>query len=863
MIIRRATNKALQAVRARSGRLRMHPDPLMAEFCQVFEGYGRSFLAHPEKLAHREAALAMSGLVTEGLVLVDEAINFARACAKAVVADDGTYVAFLGVLDRPRCVKLSPITEKLLQQDAVWLGTGDPIDALGTWVEAQSISTPRSEEVLELAPLERLEMAAAGFWLKHLPPPLLTDAIAEMTIVPLPLSALVRRVSRAPLRRVLSDDAPVDDVQARAAMLLEASNVSSDSSIADQVKAILNRPQEGGRGTHRRRQLDDLTNQVEAAEDDAKGLFYAFYASGLLTIGTVKSEDPSDSIKRRYFLAIEEMVEKLSLDPLLVKRLHLFSREKRGELYDDWILRAKTPGDMSAALSALDLYFVVQFDAEPARVRSFRWECAGFAAPQILWPHEQQAIAVAIARCARTPAIASVASCLVELARQRSFRPSDVMYATLGDVHDYGPSHVVFDVRRHRGEPAPKTEAAEHPLEFLEAEKQVPLLKAYVEQEMGRGRALDEPLWGATSAEARRNFRDAWALINQLAKAYTGDPTASIYAFRHTWFSTQLEAALMPGGTQLDHRILHRIARDGGHRDVTTSITWYFHLLMTPLRAHADIALESLLDAKLTKQWSTLSMVAIYQRVSRSKGREGTPLVDAIRHSLEPSKATPITQDFPCQPLTHEPTASGSVTLTDILSTVAYVDAHRPWWQADGARGPLNEFEQRIAEERRPLLAHYDDPVVLVNVAQEKLATLHKYLQLHGTSQAVRKACSAFEAGRYEGYIDVEHHESLLIWLALLLPAGVRPSRMVIRMVEPTEQEFDNMINRFAAATRMEPCIDKVCSGYERPRAYLLLSSQDIPPGKAASSSATHMGGFNSLMIAAAIRLRLIETKNI
>jgi hypothetical protein len=72
---------------------------------------------------------------------------------------------------------------------------------------------------------------------------------------------------------------------------------------------------------------------------------------------------------------------------------------------------------MSAALSALDLYFVVHFDAEPARVRSLRWDYAGFAAPQILWRHEQQAIADAIARFARTPAISCVASCLVELAR--------------------------------------------------------------------------------------------------------------------------------------------------------------------------------------------------------------------------------------------------------------------------------------------------------------------------------------------------------------------------------------------------------------------------------------------------------------
>jgi integrase len=605
-----------------------------------------------------------------------------------------------------------------------------------------------------------------------------------------------------------------------------------------------------------------LNNTVDAATDDAKGIFYIFYSSGLLTIGTVRSEAPSNSIKRRYYASIQEAVEQLSPDPLTVKRLHHLSREDRGQLYDEWIQRAKTPGDMSAALSALDLYFIVHFDVEPARVRSSRWEAAGLAVPQIIWPHEQQAIADAVPRCARTPAISSVASCLVELARQRSFRPSDVTYATLGDVHVYGPSHVVIDVRRHRGHPAQKTEAAEHPLEFLDAEKQIPLLKGYVEQELGRGRGLDEPLWGATSMEAKRNFRDAWALINQLVKAYTGDPKASIYGFRHTWFSTQLEQALMPRGTHPDRRIVHRIAEDGGHLDATTSITWYFHLPMTTLRAHADIALESLLDPKLTKKWSALSMDAIYQRVSRSKGRGGTPLVDAIRDSRAPSRQPHITQLFPCQPLTHEPTASRAVSLTDVLTAVAYVDAHRQWWKPQDARGPLNDFELRVAAERRQLLAQYEDPAVLVNVAQEKLASLNKYLQLHGTSQAVRKACSAFEAGQYEGYIDLEYHESLLIWLALLVPAGIRPSRLVIRMVDPTRQEIDNMINRCAAVTGMEPCIDKVCSGYSRPRAYLLLSSQDIQPGKPASSSATHMGGFNSLMVAAAIRLRLIDAKD-
>lgn len=41
--------------------------------------------------------------------------------------------------------------------------------------------------------------------------------------------------------------------------------------------------------------------------------------------------------------------------------------------------------------------------------------------------------------------------------------------------------------------------------------------------------------------------------------------SGGIYAFRHTWFSMQLEAALTPGGTQFDVRLVHRIARDGGH----------------------------------------------------------------------------------------------------------------------------------------------------------------------------------------------------------------------------------------------------------------------------------------------------------
>lgn len=111
---------------------------------------------------------------------------------------------------------------------------------------------------------------------------------------------------------------------------------------------------------------------------------------------------------------------------------------------------------------------------------------------------------------------------------------------SLGDAHDYEGGHLVLDVHKHRGFPGQKTEAAAHPLEFKDAANGIPFFMDYVAACAERGKAWGEPLWGATWEVAKRNFRDAWALLSQLAKAFTGDPTATLYSYRHTWFSTRL-----------------------------------------------------------------------------------------------------------------------------------------------------------------------------------------------------------------------------------------------------------------------------------------------------------------------------------
>ncbi len=857
---RRIRQATIRAITGRSGRIRLNPASVNEEFRQIFASLGRTFLSYPGHWQQREPALAIAGLVTEGIALVDEAIAFARACSDAVVVGDKVYVAFTGMFDRPRCVQLSNISIRLLQRQFPDSPSIDTHRALENWVLTHTTALPKPVAALCLPPLELLELSAEAHWLEFLPASLFADAITEMSIVPLPISALARLATRAPLQRSVGDADAEEDVQVRAAMLLEMCNTHAQTSVADQVRSILNRPQEGGKGTHRRKQLSDLSMIVDATEDDALGLLFAFFGSGLLTLGTVQKGMPSESIKRRYFAAIEDA---MLANPELAGKLHLMDREGRGEQYLKWIQAAKARKDASAALSALDMYLVVHFDVEPARVQSGIWENPGLASPGILWEHEQAGISAAIDSCARTPAIAEVAKCLAELGQHKSFRPSDVMFCILGDAHVYDEDHLVLDVRKHRGFPGQKTEAAAHPLEFRNAKNEIPHLSSFVAECAGRGKGWSEPLWGKTPEEARRTFRDAWALLNQLAKAYTGDPKASIYWYRHTWFSLQLEAALKPHGTALDHRLLARIANEGGHKDVTTSLTWYFHLPMAPVRAHADRALESLLTPTSATAWGSLTRDAIYHRVSRANASGATPIVDSMRDGLQLVGLMDVEAIFSCQPLTEVPLGRAPVKFSDVLSAVAFLDAHRDWWNAPDARGPMNQFEFRVASERKMLLAQYTSPVTEANLAQEKLGPLRKYLRDHGTGRSVRAACDEWARGEFEGYVDVERHESLLVWLDLLKASGTHVSRIVVRMVEPSDSEVVAMSDRVAAATGMTPRIERVPGGYSsRPKAYLLLSSKDVTFGKSAASGDVNMNGFNGLMTAARIRLRLLEPTN-
>jgi hypothetical protein len=844
--------------RAHSGRLHLEPDRLTAELKAVFKVRAQAFLRGPSSIGDFHAALAMSGLVSEGIVLLEDAAAFAKACPSVLRADEAAYVEFLGAFGRPRCVKLSALTITLInRRGAEQPFSGDPLSSLGAWLEANPMPVVEEISALGLAPLALLERGAAAFWLEHLPGPLHADAIGVLSIVPINLSAIARRVSGAPLVRSIDVDADAPDVQAHAALLLDQCETFADRDVAGQIAGILGRPQVGGLGVLRRQQLDELGAIIDVSSDDARGLLYAFFAGGLLTVGTVRAVQPSASIQRRYF---HELVTVIDRHPEYAGTLHLLPGRQRGELFDAWIQSAQTPKDLSAGLSALDMYFVLQYDIEPARVRSQRWEFGGLATPRILWDPEIDAMAAALPRCARTPVIKSIGNCLIELASQISFRPSDLISASLGDVHDYEGKNVVLDVHRHRGRTGQKTAAAAHPHEFNDPQRQIPHLLRHVQDALDRGRTLDEPLWGASREESRRNFQEACAVVSQLAKACTGDRSASFYSFRHTWFSRHLEMALAPGAAGADPRQLNRIAADGSHEDVTTSISWYFHLCMEVVRGHADLALESLLTAALTRAWSSLSEDAIHKRASRAKGPRATPLVDSIRVGASVSSFPCVTDRFPCAPLSGDSLRKPAPKLVDVLTALEHLDANRSWWlDTKGTVGPINDWELAIAEERQAVWNQFSDPVLLVNTNQEKLRPLREHLRDHGFSQAVQSACAEWRRGKFDGFIDVASHESLSVWLNLLKAAGIRPSRIVIRMVDPSDDGRTRMKDRFALVMNSYPAMDESKKGYKRPSAYLLLSSEEILPGQVAPSGAVHMHGFCSLMAAAAIRLNLLK----
>ncbi|MCK6376668.1 MAG: hypothetical protein L6Q69_21590 [Zoogloea sp.] len=847
----------LQAVRARSSRIRLHPAAVNAELENVFGGLVRDFLVDPLGLCNPAARLVLAALATEGIGLLQEAQALVKALHTAVSDGAVVYVAFDGVFKRPRCVQLSPVTLRLLGevQDLKCLETDASAD-LEQWVKGHLPALSTDIAALDNSPLELLESAALAFWMKHLPGALFNDTVAAISIAPLPLPALARRASKRPLQRIATTDPTLDGIQARAAQLMNLATERQQLASADLIRSILSRTQVGGAGKHRRKQLEDIAAYVERWENDLDGLFLCFFAAGLLTIGTVRTETPSVSILGRYFNAIDAVV---STSPNFPQTVTSLSGAERGRLFQRLIDTAKEPGDMSAALSALDMYLVIHYDVEPALVKSSRWEFHAMADAQILWTHESRSIATSIDRAARTPTQAWVAKVLVELMAIRSMRPSDLMHATLIDLHFYSDDHVVFDIRRHRGQPGHKTEAAEHPLEFKDARCEIPLTIAYYNEVCGKGRSWSDPFWGETWEESRRNFLDGWSLVNQLAKAWTGDPRASIYAFRHTWFSVQLEEALQPEAAAQDPGRVHRIARDGGHLDPTTAIVWYFHLPLSAVRANADLALESLLDAKTASRWTALSIDAIYKRVSRAPGRFETPLVHAIRDGLDCSRFRAIGEAFPCQPEAAVSLRRAEVKFSDVMTATAFVDAHRAWWREEGCTGPLNDFERTIASLRRDLLGPHKSAVLQVNMDQDKLQPLARYLTNHGTSQMVRRACQAFTRGEFDGYIDIAKHEDLLIWLDLLKSSGTPLTRIVVRMVAPLPNDVADMENRFAAAALIKPHIEGVPGGHKRPRAYLQLSSLDPGPKKAVESSAVHMGGFCSLMTVACIRLKLID----
>ena len=276
------------------------------------------------------------------------------------------------------------------------------------------------------------------------------------------------------------------------------------------------------------------------------------------------------------------------------------------------------------------------------------WEQEARATPSYVSPLERQAIAQAIPKMARSPAISVVGLALVAIGTKYPIRPGDVMDVRFEDLQLSG-QRIVLTVRRRRGLKGQKTAAAEHPLEFIgDAETQE--LRALLGFRESRGGLDGQPLWGPTVKEARRVFAAACALISRLCKEVTGDPSQSFYSLRHSVFSDELEAALMPGAAVRMWRRLKHIAAKGSHRDPTTSVRWYFHLPMRVVRAHADAVIQEMLSTAAASIWSGVSENALHQRAGHGDRKLEPVRIAAIRESVDRIGFKALLDLHHCQP---------------------------------------------------------------------------------------------------------------------------------------------------------------------------------------------------------------------
>jgi hypothetical protein len=138
---------------------------------------------------------------------------------------------------------------------------------------------------------------------------------------------------------------------------------------------------------------------------------------------------------------------------------------------------------------------------------------------------------------------------------------------------------------------------------------------------------------------------------------------------------------------------------------------------------------------------------------------------------------------------------------------------------------------------------------------QPKFAGIRRQIARPGVQADVRRALTEWRNHTRGGFVDVTRRGSLETWLRFFAACHVPVSRIVVRIDDSRQELKDEVELSFATVAGALPAIESVCGGYGRPAAYLLISSQPLRAGEVASSAATSMAGFHTLMLAATVRM--------
>lgn len=786
-----------------------------------------------------------------GVVLLSEAAAMAGAIGSAVTTGDDTYVFFGGQGRRLRCVKLNPIARVV----AAYLRDRSPTadDALRSFVDWLNTSGPLLFK--DLADDRRTQLAAvqrggAMFWARHLPQLMLQDARGLLTLRPLRPEALARWFSGQPL--VVG--APVGPAlfAASASMLGSATRIDG-SHIVQGVVAIMKTGDGTKLASTRATQLEALAPLLDEATGDKVGLLMVLIAVGFCEHGSLQTSDPSHSLTSRY---IQELAEMFGAKPDLAAKLTDMSPAERRAAYAELLPHGKDPTDAKAALSNADMHLCDAIGCEPSRFVVEDLAQVARLPTRYVSARERRIVADASPDLAPTPEGKLVTAAVSGIVTKEPARPGDMRDACFEDLEVY-EGRVVLNLRRRAARKGQKTETAEGPMEFTDPDvvRRLVALKALRE---GQGAVDGDPLWGRDLEESRRLYAQACAIVDRVAKHSSGDRVESFYSCRHGILSDELLEALMledPAKAQAAAKAVSVRAR---HRDLQTTVEEYFRFGPEVLHHRVTKGLGTLLTSEIAAAWSGVRAHALDQRVFRSDRTRVDTLWAAISEAMQASAFPAIHSQYPCAPSTYEPARTplklDDIAFSQVCVQLSFEDGKPTGDPTELAAVAASPWGAALLEARTRYAKQWSDAIRPASTRQEKLRGIAGRLRSYPDSSAVETVTRLWRATTKHGFIDVTDSTSLLLWLTFLVRAGVRASRLVLRVDKSEVARLEMLSAVFAEVTGYRPAADEVPSGKGRPPVYLLLSSKDVQRGVSPPPRAVEMSGFNALFLAACMR---------